>query len=507
MPGDPCPNRVAARNSRWAARAVRLVAVFVVLLLGVAGCAASVEQAEPGVLTVGVRESAGLLPADLRDQTGRMIVGALWTPLVDYDAATGTTTLRAAEAVSSTDQVTWEVKLRNGNQFHDGTPVTAKSYVDTWRTVAAERWAGSVALTEVLRANEISAPDEHTVRIVLDRPFGQVPAVLAAPALLPLPASVLASRDWAGFALNPVGNGPFRLTEPWQPNSGGRLVRVGEAAGNVREIQLRVGDSVAQYAQVRAGSLDLATEVPGARHDAMHQDFADRHAMWPLPEASYLAFPMSDKRFEDAAARHAFAMALDRAALAAGPLANQVDPARALLPPGIAPGERSATCRPCTHDQPAAKSLLGQVTFTGPVTLYFGAAQEQWAQPLAEQLRTAFALEVTARPRGDQAPQPSDAPFLLTYAPSTASPHELLTALAKTTGMPDEGFTQLLAAADTAATAAESGQRYRLVENHLLRDLPIAPLWSGHGHAVWTPRVHQVVATPLRGIELASISL
>lgn len=483
-----------------------VVAAFVALLLGLTGCAAAPEPPAPGVLTVGVGEPASLLPGDLRDQAGRMIVGALWTPLVDYDLATGKTTPRAAESVATTDQVTWEIALRADGRFHDGTPVTAKSYVDTWHTVANQRWAGSGALTEVLRAKEISAPDDHTLRIVLDRPFAQVPAVLAAPALLPLPESILASGDWAGFARNPIGNGPFRMAAPWHPGSGTRLLRVGQAPGKAREIRFQVGDPATQYDSVKAGSLDLATEVPGTRHDAMHHDFADRHAMWPLPEAAYLAFPVSDKRFQEPAARHAFAMAVDRTALTTGPLEQQADPARAILPPALAPGERSGPCRPCTHDPDAAKGLLGQTTFTGPVTLYFDAAQEHWARPLADQIRTTLALDVTAKPR-TAAIAPADGPFTVTLSPTTSSPHELLAALTKATGYTDDSFTHLLSTADSAPTPTESAQLYRLAENQLLRDLPAAPLWTAHGHAVWTQRVHDVTATPLRGIELAAISI
>ncbi|MFI5782279.1 ABC transporter substrate-binding protein [Nocardia sp. NPDC051570] len=488
-------------------RTARLLLASAALLLGVTGCSHTSPPPEPGVLTVGIGDPAHLLPADLRDQAGRTLVGALWTPLVDYDAATGRSIPRAAESVSTTDRTTWEITVRAGGRFHDGTPVTAKSYVDTWHTVAAEHWAGSGALTEVLRAKEISAPDERTLRIVLDRPFGQVPAVLASPALLPLPESVLASRDWAGFEANPIGNGPFRMAEPWRPGVGGRLVRVDAAPGKAHEIRFRVGDFATQYDRVKAGSLDLATEVPGDRHDAMHHDFADRHAMWPLPEAGYLAFPVSDRRFADAAARHAFAMAVDRAGLAAGPLAQQVDPAAALLPPGIAPGERSGTCRPCTHDQAAAKALLGQAAFTGPVTVYFGAGQGNWARPLADQIGTALALQVTATQRDDATGESADGPVAMTRSPSTSSPQELLAGLARAAGYTDEGFAHLLAAADAADAGTDSGQLYRLAENQLLRDLPIAPLWSGHGHAVWSQRVHDVTATPLRGVDLASISV
>ena len=36
--------------------------------------------------------------------------------------------------------MTWTVKLRPGWKFHDGTPVTAQSYVDTWQAIAGENW-------------------------------------------------------------------------------------------------------------------------------------------------------------------------------------------------------------------------------------------------------------------------------------------------------------------------------------------------------------------------------
>ncbi|WP_020667038.1 ABC transporter substrate-binding protein [Amycolatopsis nigrescens] len=479
--------------------------LFAVPLLLLTGCAEPDEPAEPGVLTVGTTEPASLLPADLRDEAGRMVTGALWSPLVDYQPATGEVTPRAAESVTSEDQVTWTIRLRAGQAFHDGSPVTASSYVHTWDAVSGQPWASSTLLRKTLRPKEITAPDEQTIRLVLDRPFAQVPAVLAAPALYPLPASVLESRDWAGFAANPVGNGPFRMAEPWRPGTGGRLVRVAEAPGKAREIRLRITDPTGQYDRVRDGGLDLATAVPGERHDAMHQDFAERHVMWPLPEATYLAFPSADGRFQNATARYAVSMAVDRAALEAGPLGRQVDPARSMLPPAVAPGERSGTCRPCTHDAAAAKSLLGQVPFTGPLTVFHDQGQEGWAGALAGQVRDALGIEITAAPRPAGGPAPG--PFTVTVPLTAPGPHELLATVAEAAGYSDAGFAQLLAGADAAKGQEESAQRYRLAENQLLRDLPVTPLWSGHGHAVWSGRVHDVTATPFRGVELAAVSV
>ncbi|MFD8500980.1 ABC transporter substrate-binding protein [Amycolatopsis sp. NPDC059657] len=461
---------------------MRLAALLVTALV-VTGCSTATPP-EPGVLTVGIGEPASLLPADLPDQAGRMIAAALWTPLVGYDPATGKTSPAAAESVTSDDQVTWTVKLRPGT-FHDGTPVTAKSYVDTWEAVrlADGSWPGASVLRETLPAKEITAPDPSTIKIVLHRPFGQVPAVLASQALYPLPESVLKSKDWAGFALNPVGNGPFKLAARW--DHGGELVKV--TGGG--KIKLKVLDPEIQYDQAKSGELDLATTVPGSRHDGMRSEL---HAMWALPKATYLKFPATG-RFADATVRHAVAMAVDRDALEAGPLAHQVDPARSLLPP-VSAGERSGTCRPCTYDPAAAKNLLVQSGFTGSTTLY---GEAHWTSILATQLQGTLGVEVSVKP--------GDGPSVLELGLQTTSPHEPLAALAKAAGYTDAGFAELLATAD-AAPAADSPPLYRLAENQLLRDLPVAPLWSGHGHAIWPLKVSGVKANPLTGVDLTSFS-
>ncbi|MEV6911086.1 ABC transporter substrate-binding protein [Amycolatopsis sp. NPDC051071] len=475
---------------------LRLLAPLLAAALVVAGCTESGESPAPDVLRVGMATPATLLPADVRDQSGRLLTGALWTPLGDYDPATGKMTPRAAESVTSTDRTTWTVKLKDGGKFHDGTPVTAQSYVDTWAAIGGENWQASRVVKDLLRAKEITAPDPLTVRIVLDRPSGQVPALLSSPALVPLPASALKSRDWAGFALNPVGNGPFRLDGAWQP-SGGKLVRVTAAPGKAREIQFKTGDAAAQYDEVKAGKLDLSTVVPGDRHEAMHADFAQRHVMWALPGVAYLGFPLTAPPFSDATVRHGFALGVDRAALEAGALAKQADPAKSLLPPAVAPGERSSTCRPCTFDAGAGKSLLSQAEFpASPV--HFGQSPANWLRPLAEQASAAVGVPLAA--------EPGTGPFAIDLNLMTPSPQEVLAEIVKATGYQSDGFADLLKSAEETE-AADSGEIYRLVENQLLRDLPVAPLWSGHGHAVWAERVGDVKATTFGSVDLSAVSV
>lgn len=212
---------------------------------------------------------------------------------------------------------------------------------------------------------------------------------------------------------------------------------------------------------------------------------------------------MTDPKFTDATVRHGFALGVDRAALESGPLAHQVDPAKALLPPADAPGERTGTCRPCSFDTAAGKALLKQTSFPGGATIYFGPGAEGWTRTLVVGLHKALDVSVTAqaRPAG-----PLDGPSTLDVKLATPSPYELLSALAEASGYTDEVFRQNLTLADAAATTDEAGQLYRLAENQLLRDLPVAPLWSGHGHAVWSNRIHNITTAPFTGPALAAIT-
>ncbi|TCO53569.1 oligopeptide transport system substrate-binding protein [Actinocrispum wychmicini] len=425
--------------------------VLIAAVLAASACSSTDKPApEPGVLSVGIPNP--VIPGD------RMLSELLFTPLVDYDPTNGKVTPRAAQSVTSTDLITWTVKLSPGT-YSDGRPVTAQSYVDAW-----QRGLG-------LPVKQLTAVDEQTVQIVLTQAFSEVPAYLAAPLALPYRAD------------DPmVGNGPYRLASPWQPGKGGRLVPLHERPGKPTAIDLRVyTDPAAAYDAVKAGTLDMTVEVPGSRHDAMHADFANSHLIWAEPALGYLAF---GDDLPEAAARFAISMSVDRKGLAAGAMDNQVDPATALIPPAIAPGERSGACRACNNDVAAAKSLREQAGLTA-------ARFDGEPRALADQVHAALGVDIAAGPTVT----------IQTVQLRTLSPYELLQQLKV------PAVQQFLDAAATSGDFTERAQQYRLAENQILRDLPVAPLWSAHGHAVWGPRVKDVIVTAAHGIDLAATTL
>ena len=104
----------------------------------------------------------------------------------------------------------WNLTLREGLRFHDGEPVRAADCVASLR-----RWAKRDGFGKTLMAatDELSAPDDRTIRFRLKRPFPLLPLALAktvpiAPFIMPervIPAE-------AGTQVKEiVGSGPFRF--------------------------------------------------------------------------------------------------------------------------------------------------------------------------------------------------------------------------------------------------------------------------------------------------------
>ncbi|MDB5416308.1 MAG: Peptide/nickel transport system substrate-binding protein, partial [Rubritepida sp.] len=104
----------------------------------------------------------------------------------------------------------WNLTLRPGLLWHDGERVTARDCVASIR-----RWARRDALGSALMAatEELSAPDDRTIRFRLKKPFPLLPAALGK-VTSPMPAMMperLANTDPFTQITEMVGSGPFRF--------------------------------------------------------------------------------------------------------------------------------------------------------------------------------------------------------------------------------------------------------------------------------------------------------
>jgi peptide/nickel transport system substrate-binding protein len=118
------------------------------------------------------------------------------------------------------DGLTWTLTLRDGLRFHDKEPVLARDVVASIR-----RFAARISFADALMAatEELSAPDDRTVRFRLKRPFPHLPDALAGPGgIVPaiMPERLAGSSPFKPVA-EIVGSGPYRFL-PEEHISGAR---------------------------------------------------------------------------------------------------------------------------------------------------------------------------------------------------------------------------------------------------------------------------------------------
>jgi peptide/nickel transport system substrate-binding protein len=105
------------------------------------------------------------------------------------------------------DGLRWDLTLRDGLRFHDGTPVLARDAVASIR-----RWSRRDAFGATLaaRTDEISAPSDKIIRFRLKKPFALLPDALAViisvPVIMP---ERLARTDPFKQVTEMIGSGPF----------------------------------------------------------------------------------------------------------------------------------------------------------------------------------------------------------------------------------------------------------------------------------------------------------
>lgn len=87
----------------------------------------------------------------------------------------------------SDDGLTWTFKLRDGIKFHDGSEMTAEDVVYSFQRLLTVGQQPAGAFKPVLKPENVTAEDEHTIKFVLDKPY--------APFLATIPLVAIVNKD------------------------------------------------------------------------------------------------------------------------------------------------------------------------------------------------------------------------------------------------------------------------------------------------------------------------
>jgi ABC-type transport system substrate-binding protein len=338
-----------------------------------------IDERRGGTLRVGLPLDPHTLdPRFLADEQGQLIADALFDPLVRLDGDFEVVPGAAEQWEVSEDGTELTFHLREAT-FHDGTPVTAEDFVRTFGRIADGAAEPPSFLAYLLAPVEgfdaaqagrapldgVEALDERTLRIRLAIPDRSFLITLADPSLVPVPAT--ADEDPVVFAEQPVGNGPFRMTEPREREAFLRLRRNAEhhTPPLLDEVLLQIYQEDLtrdrQWDDLLEGQLQVA-EVPPERRDEAIERFgrAVDGASGPgfvegLTSAVYLyGFDVTQPPFDLPQLRRAISLAIDREALAEDVMLGSRVAATAVIPPSM-PGSQAGACSYCRYDPEAAR--------------------------------------------------------------------------------------------------------------------------------------------------------
>jgi len=380
-PGSAGPSAVASAPASAAANASAAAS----------GAPASVTAGAGGTMTIGLYQNfTSFFPWSESGTGGDSLSMQLqWDMLAAYDDK-GAVQMRLADSITaSPDAKTWTIKLKPNLKWSDGSPLTSKDVIFSWKLGANPKmsynsglWTNVVGMTDWQKGPDfskdftgITAPDDQTVVFQLINPNSAFESTLLNFRNFILPsAAILAAAPniytldnkgvWAlPYWQQPtVGVGPYiwDKTETGQfmsykPNPSWR----GGPLEFTSVVLKTVASQAVAAAQLQSGDLDLAVvtlnDVPGLTSGG----FQSGTALAPFPiETDFNNSGAS--RFSDAQIRQAFMYGCDRQGFVNSYLQGKGDaPVSYFFPDWV----DKSSINTYAYDQTKAKSLLDAAKF------------------------------------------------------------------------------------------------------------------------------------------------
>ena len=315
-------------------------------------------------------------PARISDIYGLSVTHQIFDGLVRFDHTLTISPALAQHWRSSRDGLTWTFTLRKGVKFHHGREVTADDVVFTLTRILDPRTHSAAAdlFTSIQGAQDfvrgrarvvsgLSAPDRHTVQVVLNEALTPFVSVLAVGHARIVPRDIVEQQGEA-FGANPVGTGPFKFVR-WEP--GKEIVLAAntdsfDGAPRLARLVYRIfaGEVADQICQeFEQGNLEESS-VP-SRCRTKISDPRYQYVRRPTFSVRFYGLNTRAKPLSDVRVRQAIAHALDRETTVQEIFLGQHQPARGILPAGM-PGYNPQLRTP-GYNPTRARALLKEAGF------------------------------------------------------------------------------------------------------------------------------------------------
>jgi oligopeptide transport system substrate-binding protein len=547
---------------RGKTRGMAAVAITSLALIATACGGGGGATSEPGgeappaaggeIVVAGCTPENPLIPGNTSETCGGDIIDAMTSKLVRYNTDTAAPENEIAESIETTDNKVFTVKLKP-YKFHDGTEVTAKSFVDAWNYTASgpNGQAGSYFYAPIAGYDDVQCPDEEckekpkaetmsglkvvddkTFTITTSEPVSNLPVRLGYSAFSPLPASFF--EDPKAFEKQPIGAGPFKMDSI--SNTEFVLSKFadysGAAKANVDKLTFRVyQDPAAAYADAVAGSLDYIDDsnIPQDQFigDAYKTDFPDRTSQKESLVIGVIWFSSADPQLKDnLELRKAISRAIDRDLITKQIFQGTRIPATGWVSPAV-DGFKPDTCGDsCKFDAAAAKQAYEAAGgYKGTLTMTYNAdsPHKAWSEAACNSIKNTLGLECVAVPVVDFATfnEKIDANelkgiFRGGWQADYPSIENYLTPLYSKGAFPpgsnwgrysNPEFEALLTKAAAAPTPDEANAIYQQAEALLAKDLPSTPMFYYITTSAWSDKVTDVKVNAFGVLDFAAIKV
>ena len=417
--------------------------------------------------------------------------------------------------------------LRDDVYWSDGIPVVAGDFVFTCERILdpVVNSPHALMLLDIVNAKafhngEVSDPsllgikaiNEVTLEMELERPTSHLLHLLSSVFPVP-PHKVLAFGErWAQLD-RIVTNGPF-LMKSFQPGGLITLARNpkyhGNFGGNLNQIEItQTNDWIKRLELYKTGDADAlfykGLEIQAL--DRARQQYAGEYLSGPFLSASYLAFDVTKPPFNDPLVRRAFAMSIDKQALASIALRGYHAPANGGLVPAGMPGHLSEVGIPYSPSE--ARELLGRAGYKGSkgfpcldglsIFLFSSVVdnlQTQWRENLEIDIDWEI-VEWEEFPNKERVQYPGM--IVLGFIANFADPSDVLDSpfVDSRTGWQNDNYDRLIEDARQTFDQRERIKLYQKAERILIEDAVIIPLTYARWHLFTKPWVSNYPVSPV----------
>lgn len=327
-------------------------------------------------------------PAITIDNNDWTVTYPVYQRLMKYEAKDGkgltsVTGDLAERWEGSPDGLTWTFKLKDGQEFDDGTPVDAAAIKYSFDRLFRIGQGPSEAFPKGI---DVTAVDPRTVRFTLKETFAPFLYTLANNGAAIVNPKVAEKgndgKDW--LASHSAGSGAYRLAN-WErgqsvvleanPHFGGQK----PALENVR-ITI-VAEPSARRLQLEAGDVDIAERLPNDQLDAVKGDKGVSVESFPSLKVTYLYMNNQQVPLDNVDVRRAISYAIDYDGIIGGLLGGNGKQMHGPIPEGM--WGRDDSVVQYKHDVTKAKELLANSgAASKDITFLYSDSDPNW-EPIA----------------------------------------------------------------------------------------------------------------------------